>query len=195
VGDQEWQPAPRIEHMLLSSRLDIACGLVRSAQLEAETLYIEPRLLTFKYRLAVRTDDSVEVHNWDDVRKLSPDNVILANHGWSSTQQLQEIEGLHVDSNAYTSSINLQKLSSGRGRFFYFRDPGFAEAIHKAGVEGKIRVLPVAMKTADVYLVVRSGLPVEVTDMIRQAVGKLDSSGELVRLTSKWNAVRETKVQ
>lgn len=187
VGDQSWQPGSRVEYMLEIGRLDIACGLVHSPEREKQFRFIEPHLFTFHYGLAARADDDVKITSWDDVRKLKPDNIILANHRWGSTSQLEKIPGLNVDSRAYDSGTNLKKLLAGHGRFFFFRDPGFSLIINKAGMHDRVRVLPTVMTVADTYMAVRKDLPEAAVAEIQKALVQITADGVLTDIKAKWN--------
>lgn len=187
VGDQNWEPAARIEHLLEDGRLDMACALVRTPERERSLRFVEPRVAAFHYKLAARTGDAIEVRGWDDVRKLEPDNLILANHGWGYVHQLDAIPGLRIDMSAYSPDVNLQKLAAGHGRFFYFREPGLTEAIRRVGLAGQVRILPAVMSDSDVFMALRATLPPSTIAIVQHAMSQLDSSGELARLAGRWN--------
>ena len=186
AGDQNWQPSSRIEEHLADGRLDMACAMVRTPEREKHLLFIEPRVSTLNFVLASRSNDPAQIKSWDDVRRLAPDNVVLANHGWGYVHQLDDVPGLHLDTSAYSPEVNLQKLVAGHGRFFYFREPGISEAIHRAGVAGQVHILPTVMKTADTFMAVRADLPTQTVAVLQQAMMQLASTGELAKLAARW---------
>lgn len=186
TGDQQWRPLPRMEAELRAGTLDIACGLMRNREREAELTYLEPSLFAVSYHLVVRADDPVDIASWDDVRTLGDKGAILAMHGFGQVARLKELGGLLVDSGAGDAGTNLRKLLAGRGRFYYHRSPGIAAEIRKAGLEGKVRVLPVSMDSQRFYMVAGRHVPSPVVARLNRALAQLESSGELRRLVAKW---------
>ena len=96
VGDQKWLPAVRIESEIAAGDLDIACAITRTEARGHQFDFVEPPLFSFDFRLAVRSDDDIDIRGWDDVRRLAPDNVILVNHGWGYVSRLADIAGLRI---------------------------------------------------------------------------------------------------
>jgi ABC-type amino acid transport substrate-binding protein len=186
TGDQQWRPLPRLEAELRSGTLDIGCGLMRNREREAELAYADPALFSVSYHLVARADDPVEVQSWDDVRSLGDKGAILAIHGFGQVARLKELGGLTVDAGAVDATTNLRKLLAGRGRFYYHRSPGIATEIRKAGVDGKVRVLPVMMDSQRFYMVAGRHLPGSTLARLNRALAQLDASGELKRLAGKW---------
>lgn len=186
VGDQDWQPTTRLEAEMTSGSLDAACGLSRTKERERRFIYIEPPLFSVKYFLVARADDEVQINNWDDVRRLGDDGSILMVHGFGPVARLKELGGLLIDDGATDSKTNLMKLLAGRGRFYYHRSPGIQVEIRKAGVEGKVKILPVTMDRQAFHMVLGKRVAAEPVEKIRKAVLVLERSGELKRLLDKW---------
>ncbi|GAB2876271.1 transporter substrate-binding domain-containing protein [Pseudoduganella ginsengisoli] len=186
TGDQQWRPLPRLEAELRSGALDIGCGFMRTREREADLSYAEPALFAVSYHLVARSDDPVDVVSWDDVRNLGDKGTILAIHGFGQVARLRELGGLAVDSGATDAATNLRKLLAGRGRFYYHRSPGIAAEIRKAGLDGKVRVLPAMMDTQRFYLVAGRHLAASTMTRLNRALAQLDASGELKRLFGKW---------
>lgn len=153
VGDQDWKPLARLEAELNKGSLDVACGLIRTRVREATLVYLEPPLFSVNYFLAVRAGDDVKINNWDDVRALGSQGVILVLHGFGSVERLKELGGLQIDSGASDARSNLLKLVAGRGRFYYHRSPGIMSHIRNAGLEDKVKVLPTVMDLQQFYMV------------------------------------------
>ncbi|MBY0238458.1 MAG: transporter substrate-binding domain-containing protein [Burkholderiaceae bacterium] len=186
TGDQRWRPLLRLEAELRGGALDIGCGLIRSREREADLVYADPALFSVSYHLVARADDPVEIQSWDDVRGLGDKGVILAIHGFGQVTRLREMGGLSVDAGAVDAGTNLRKLVAGRGRFYYHRSPGIAAEIHKAGLEGKVRVLPVMMDSQRFFMVLGRHVPGATLARLKRALAQLDASGELKRLAGKW---------
>lgn len=187
VGDQQWMPLKRIELLLRSGELDTACGFIRTKDREASYRVIEPRLFPVKYHLVVRADDKVAVHNWDEVRALGNEGVILVNAGSGPVRHLEEQGGLLVDSGGRNSIQNLQKLQGGRGRFFYYRIPGLSSEIRRAGLRGKVRPLQPPIEVQDFYLMAGRHLSPDTLARLGAAVKALDDNGTLAQLLDKWD--------
>ena len=186
VGDQQWVPVGRVDVGVTYGKLDVACGVLRTASREQKFVFVEPALFTLRYYLVARADDDVAVRNWDDVRKLGADGTMLLVHGYGMLEKLMP-EGLHVDANARDVRSNLMKLAIGRARFYLHRDPGLRAEMVKAGVQGKLRVLPEAMESADFHMVIAKSVPQPVRDRVQDAIACLERSGELARLYRKWS--------
>ncbi|WP_317205173.1 ABC transporter substrate-binding protein [Janthinobacterium sp.] len=187
VGDQTMQPLIRVEAGIAAGDLDAACGFIRTPQREAGFVYVEPPLFAVNYFLTVRADDTIRIGNWNDVRKLGDEGVILAIHGFGGSKRLNEIGGLLVDSGANTSTLNFQKLLAGRGRFYYHRSPGIKAEIRKAGVLGKVKILPTSMDSQKLYLVLSKTLSADTVNRVAAALAQLSKSGELAHLLAKWD--------
>ena len=186
TGEQHWRPLPRLEAELRSGTLDIACGQIRSREREADLVYADQALFSVSYHLVARADDPVDVQSWEDVRGLGDKGVILAIHGFGQVARLRELGGLFIDAGAADAATNLRKLLAGRGRFYYHRSPGIAAEIRKAGLEGKVRVLPVMMDNQRFYMLAGRHVPGGTVARLNRALAQLDASGELKRLFGKW---------
>lgn len=186
TGDQNSLPLTRIEAQMRSGDLDMACGLLRTSERESIYTYVDPGLFTVAYYLVARADDPVEISNWDDVRGLGEQGTILLIRGHGTVSRLKEVGGLRIDAGAGDSKTNLQKLIAGRGRFYYHRVPGIATEIHRAALEGKVRVLPTAMDTQRFHMMVGRHVAPETLDRLKTALTQLAGSGELKRLFDRW---------
>lgn len=186
VGDQNWQPTTRLEAEMSTGTLDVACGLSRNREREARFDYLEPPLFSVRYFLIVRAGDTVQVKNWEDVRALGEQGVVLMIHGFGPMARLKEMGGLRLDAGATDARTNLMKLLAGRARFYYHRSPGLLGEIRQAGVEGKVSVLPTVMDLQQFYMVVGKSVSPAVRTRLSRAIARLESGGELKRLVDKW---------
>ncbi|MDN3575872.1 transporter substrate-binding domain-containing protein [Chitinimonas viridis] len=186
-GDQELQPAARIEASMAAGSIDAECGLSKTPEREARFIYAEPALFQVRYHLVARADDATSIQHWDDVRKLGDSGIILTIHGFGPVSRLRALGGLQIDSNAKDTPTNLQKLLAGRGRFFYHRLPGIKGDIRKLGLEGKVRILPTVMDRQAFYLTFARHVPPAVIDRIKAALRQLEQTGDLKRLADKWD--------
>ena len=187
VGDQAWQPLARIEAGMANGDLDVSCGLLRTAAREARYTYIDTPLFPVSYHLIVRADDDVKINNWNDVRKLGDNGIILVINGFGILSKLEELPGLKIDSRAYTSKGNFDKLLAGRGRFYYHRSPGIHAEIRNAGIEGKVRILQPPMYKEKFYMAASKRLAPETIGRLSKALGLLEHNGQLAKLLKKWD--------
>jgi polar amino acid transport system substrate-binding protein len=187
VGDQNIEPMIRTEFGVASGSIDLTCGLLRSKEREAKFRYIEPELFSVYYYLAVREDDDVQINNWDDIRKLGDQGVILVMNGFGMIKKMEALGGLKIDSGAKDSKTNIDKLLSGRGRFYLHRTPGFREEIIKSGAQGKVKLLPVQIHSEKTYMVVSKQLPENIVEKIHKAIVQIKNSGEMQKMQDKWN--------
>lgn len=186
VLGQSAQSLARIEASLVAGELHVACGLLRTGKREHALHYIEPALFYTDFYMAVRADDDVTVRNWDDVRRLGEDAVILAKYACAPA--LSSVDGLKTDFSAKDTKTNIQKLLAGRGRFFFHRSPGIEEAIRDAGAQDKVKILPVIMSRQPLYMVLSKAVPAHAATRIQKAIIRLEASGELAKLFAKWRA-------
>jgi polar amino acid transport system substrate-binding protein len=126
------------------------------------------------------------IQDWDDVRKLGAQGVILTNRGYTAPDMLERLGGLQVDASASTPSANLQKLIAGRGRFFLHRAPGMRGFIERAGASSKVKILPAVMSTVNVYMALGTHVDPAVRQRVQRAIERLDQNGELLRILKKW---------
>lgn len=186
-GDQVWQPLVRAEAGVATGNLDAACAFLRNRTRESKFVYVDPPLFSVNYHLVARTGDDVQIANWDDVRKLGEQGVVLVINGFGMIKRLEELGGLRIDSGATDSKSNLDKLLAGRGRFYMHRSPGVKTEIRLAGVQDKVKLLPAVVHTEKFYMVMAKTVPAEVVEKMRKAISQLDRSGELAKLFEKWN--------
>jgi len=186
VGDQEWQPRARIDIGLMAGSIDVICGIPHMKNEDKNVDFIQTPLFSVNYMLAVRADDTVQVADWDDVRKLGSDGVMLAIHGFGIVEMMEEVGGLHIDAGAYTSQANLEKLLAHRGRFYIHRSPGIKAEIRHAGLEKKIKVLPVQIAKQEFYMATSKKLAANDFKKLSAALALLDQRGELAALFAKY---------
>lgn len=186
IGDQRWMPLKRIEAMAGAGQLDAVCGLVRNSERVTAYKILEAPLFTVTYHFLVRADDPINVKSLDEVRKLKSEGIILVNGGSGPVSFFKNVGGMKVDSSASSTGANIEKLLAGRGRFFYYRQPGLNSEIRKSGHEGKVRVLPTTFDAQIFYLMLGLHIPKEIETRIAQALNKLNERGELKLIAEKW---------
>jgi polar amino acid transport system substrate-binding protein len=192
VGDQQWLPFIRVETAVDQGQLDIACGMIRTREREAKNGFIDTPMFPVDYLLVARADDDVQIRDWNEVRKLGDQGVILTIHGFVGIlTHMKKLGGLRIDAGGRDAKINLDKLLAGRGRFFVHRTPGVYGEIVKSGLQDKVRVLPTVMYTENFHMMVARSLPQATRDRINRALIRLGDSGELSKLVRQWDDARD----
>ncbi len=194
VGDQQWVPLIRIEAGITAGKIDSACGLIRTAQRKEKFDFIDTPLFPVNYLLVVRAGDDVQVKDWSDVRSLGEHGVILTIHGFVGIlSHLHELGGLRIDTGGRDTRVNLEKLVAGRGRFFIHRSPGVVGEIASSNLRDKVKILPTVMYSETFYMMVSKSMPPAVKDKINKALLQLTASGELAKLSKKWDERIDTE--
>jgi ABC-type amino acid transport substrate-binding protein len=98
------------------------------------------------------------------------------------------LDGLIIDDGTVGAKSNLLKLQAKRGRFYYHRLLGLIDEIKRAGMLGKVRILPTLMDRQPFYLVFGPHASKQVIDQTQRALAELAKSGELMRIQRKWTA-------
>jgi ABC-type amino acid transport substrate-binding protein len=187
VGDQRWMPLKRMEAMVSAGQLDAICGLIRNKERIVAYKIPNVPLFTVHYHLMVRADDPVNVNNFDEIRKLK-DGVILVNGGSGAVTALTKAGNLKIDQAASSTPTNIEKLLAGRGRFFFYRQPGLSLEAKKSGNETRLRILPTIFDSQSFYMVLGPHIDKEVESRVAHALEKLNEQGELKQLADKWAA-------
>ncbi len=183
-GTDDWMPLARIEKLLEVGALDVSCGQQITPSRQAHFTIPPVVLFTVNWQLAVRANDTVRVNDWDDVRRLGDEGIVLVNFGFGAATRLAAMPGLKVDSSGRESGENLLKLLAGRGRFFYYRSPGFKDELRP--FKGRVKVLPAVMDSTPYYLLVGRHVSAPVSERIAAGLHTLERSGELRRLFLRW---------
>ena len=185
-GDQAFLPLRRLEKSVLHGQLDFICGVGDNPARRHQFIYLQPPVFTVRYHLAVRSDDTVEVKGWDDVRALGKEGSILINHGSGAIERLQTIGGLIIDSGGISSSANYHKLLMKRGRFVYYRSPGFEFDIRQHNLASQIRILPTVMEETPFYILFYQQTSPERLGLFANTLLQVANSVELASLVEHY---------
>jgi polar amino acid transport system substrate-binding protein len=186
TGDQVWMPRMRIDAHFRDNLIDAICGVQDIARNTAQYQLLSTPLFSVEYLLAVRADDTININNWNDIRLLGENGIILAIRGFGIVDIIDNIGGLKVDASATSSISNLRKLLAGRGRFYCHRSPGIKMAIKSAGLEQQIKLLKQPLHTEKFYLGLRKNLPEIQVKLIEDALHALHKNGELKRIFDNY---------
>ncbi|HEX7987956.1 MAG TPA: ABC transporter substrate-binding protein [Duganella sp.] len=187
IGDQQWLPLVRAHSEVVNHQHDALCAIQRTPEREVQYNYIDLPLLPLRFQLLARADDPVVIRNWEDVRRLGANGVILTNRGFGTTEALERIGGLRFSASAADPLNNLQKLVARRGRFFLHRGPGLKSFIQRSGYGGKVKILPQVMYQTETYMALGTHVDPAVAARVRHAVEQMERTGELARLLKKWD--------
>jgi ABC-type amino acid transport substrate-binding protein len=187
VGDQQWKPLIRAYSELESGMEDVQCAVQRTAEREKRFSFIGPPLYAIEYHLLVRRNDHLSIANWDDVRKLAPNGVVLINRGFAAGDIIGAMGGIEVDASSSHPELNLQKLIAGRGRLYFHRGPGLAKLLERSGTGDKVKILPQVMYSATLYFAASKQLNKQARERLAAALFVLEKKGELERLMRKWD--------
>ena len=186
-GDQQWLPQIRSYSEVSAGRQDVLCGIQHTPERDQQYLFLDPPLFPIEYHLIARADDAVSVGNWDDVRKLGAQGVVLSSRNYATTTILTQLGGLQIDAAATNPLMNLHKLVSGRGRFFLHRSTGLQAFLDRNDLGGKVRILPAVMFNTKLHLALGRHVDPAVAARLQHALEQLDKNGELNRLRKKWD--------
>lgn len=186
-GYQQLLPLARIENHVRTGLLDMYCGLGISAARKQQFIFAQPPIYQVSYHLATVSGDTLEIQNWDDVRRLGKQGAILVNRNSGAAQRLKDMGGLIVDDSASSSLQNYRKLLAGRARFYYYRSPGFTLDLRKHGLSKQIRILPTVMESTPFYILFGQHCDEQRLQRFESALQKLRKSGELDKIIQRYS--------
>ncbi len=183
--DPEPVPFRRIEKSLEDGEIDAFFGMIRNAEREAKFVFLEPRLYATYNKLVVNANDEVAVEDWDDVRRLGAQGVVMVDAGTAHQRYLEEQGNLILDFSGKTREDNLRKLLRNRARFYYSTDLGVVFTMRQLGIEPQLRLLPRSFKDDAQYLALSKRLSPEIISRANAALIRLHNSGELAAIRAR----------
>ncbi len=185
--DTQVMPIRRVEYEMRNGRRDIICGARKNPSREASGIqFLKLPLHTTGYRLAVRSDDNIDVKFWDEIIRLGGNGIVLIMQGHAEVERLRNL-GVQLDSGAISVEQNLQKLLGGRGRFFYHRDSYFKSLPAEQQKNTPWRLLPTIFDPSPAYIAAAPTVPENVMQTLNQAYLKLVKSGQLQKILQQYN--------
>ena len=185
TGQDKPMPLARIESEIAEGLLDGFVGLVRSPERQAKYKFVEPAVFNVKHKVAVRTDDKIELKTLDDLKKAAGDGGVMTTQATAYVGFLEKA-GIKVDAGTKNNSDIVKKLVGERGRFFYQVDVNLSEYIEKEKAQDKVRILPATFKEEGQYIVFSKLAPAATVAKVQAAVEKLEKSGELKKIFAKY---------
>ena len=105
--------------------------------------------------------------------------------GSAYSERLRTV-GLDVADGSSDNQVNLRKLLSGRGRFFYQGEHALQKSIEAAGLADQIRLLPTVFGKESQYFWVSRKQPDIVAQKIEKALASLAASGEIQSIDDRY---------
>lgn len=176
----------RIETALATGKIDVFFGLIKTPERAANFWVAEPPLFQTAQLLVARKDDTVNIQDWNDVRKLGKNGVVLVNEGTGQALYLKKQGGLLIDDHGLTGLVNLKKLIMGRGRLFYVSDMYVAEEIAVNNLAAKVKILSPLFQKEGIYVMFSKRTSPEWVNRIVDNIKKLERSGEMKRIRARY---------
>lgn len=177
----------RIEVALATGKIDVFFGLIKTRERAANFVVAGDPLFNTAQLLVARKNDPVEINDWDDVRKLGKNGVVLVNEGTGQAFYLKEQGGLLIDDQGLTGHVNLRKLIMGRGRLFYASDMYVAEELALNNkLASEVRILPQRFQREGIYTMFSRKASPELINRIAENLKKLERSGEMKRIRARY---------
>ena len=189
IAQNRFIPFKRIQQNLKNNKIDIFVGFAKNDKRVRQYQFVDIPLYEVNHVVAVRSDDSVAVKSFDDIRNLSDDNVILTNLGTATERYLKKQNGLNVDSLATNLEANFRKMLAKRGRFVYFHDMGLVSIVKRLYPDGEVKVLPTSFKKYNHYLAFSPGTPQSVVKKVEIALQRLADRGVLKKIQAKYSSL------
>jgi ABC-type amino acid transport substrate-binding protein len=191
TGLESFMPFKRIKREMEMGNLDCFFGFSYNEKRAEKFLFIQPPLYLFEYKMVMRADDLFEPKDFNDIRSLGKDNVILALFGTVGPEILKDQGGLLIDAGAKTVPALLKKLESKRGRFVFYQSFGTVHTIKQLGLERKFRLTKNSFADRGHYVVFpKATIPPDTVKQVEAALDKVRSSGELKRIVQKYTTVK-----
>lgn len=184
TGHDEFRSVPVIEQGLQTGAVQAACALLDSDK-RRKIAYQSVRLYNVKHRLAATIADKAVVDSIDDLVKLKP--LITTSRGAAYSDQLRQL-GLEVDDSTGDNVTNLRKILGGHGRFVYMNEMTLVWLIREQRLQDKVRILPAILKEEPIYFWISKKTDAQATQLIQQALQKLQKNGELNRIYERWTS-------
>ncbi|HCM26469.1 MAG TPA: hypothetical protein DIC34_08010 [Treponema sp.] len=187
TGLEKQAATARIESMLDEKAIDIFFGLAKSSARETKYLFVEPELYSSSQCLFIRSDDNIDIKTFDDVKKLGKDGSVLVIAGSIQETYLKSVGGLVIDAGSTDTILNLNKLISGRGRFYYGSDFNTMEGISGQGLGSKVKALPVRFQPIGIYAAFPKNADAKIVKRVQVNLKKLNDLGILKALYKKYS--------
>ncbi len=182
----QFVPFPRIEYLLDTGDLDMFCGMAKTAERQGHFDFLEPPIYRTHAVFAARSDDSIDVRSFDDVRKLGAQGVVLVVSKTLYAEVVAAQPGLLYHDSATSATQNLKLLLLGRGRLVFHSDFALMDEIHRNHLDGQIKLLSAQFVPEGRYIVVSKKASPQLRERLAAVLDKLQKSGELARIYQRY---------
>ena len=183
TGIRQSRSLSAIEDGLAGGRLDAACALLDSPRRAALARRVGKPVYTVRHLLAARSDDAVEIRGVADLVRL---RALVTSHRSSPFTEQLKAAGVRIDDATDDNGVNLRKMLAGHGRFAYMNELTLRHYIHAGHLEGRVRILPVALASEPSYFWVSRKADPALAALLGAALDRLKASGELDRIYARW---------
>ena len=188
-GYQQFLPFKRLQRYLEQGKLAVFFGMKKTDKREKSLIFLDIPLYKVNYVAAVRTHSGPVISSFDDIRALADKGKILTVFGTAASRFLQQQGGLLVDDTARTPMIAVKKLLAGRGTIVFYHDLGLKNIIENENLSNEITILPTSFLSYWHYVAFSRKTPAAQIKRVRDALEKLEESGQAERIYSKYGLV------
>lgn len=183
---KEFVPLPRIQNLLEDGSLDVACGLAASKERKEKFEIDDTPLYMTHLVLAARKEDPADPKNFEEIKKLGDDAIVLTVTKTEQATLAEAQTGLKVDSAAKDTSQNLQKLILKRGRFILHNDFALVDEIKRDKLGDKVKLLSGEFSKEGRFFVISKKADSTLKKKLKAALEKLSKDGELAKIFAPY---------
>lgn len=184
-NDANFTPFKRIMRNLAVGRIDVFVGMAKNTQRSKIYTYSNRPIYQVEHRIAVRAKDTIENITKQQLLSDYAKQTILSVSGTATARYLKQL-GLNVDDGGQNIKSNLEKLLSGRARFFYFNDLALISSIKRLKLSKKIRLLPNSFYQYSHYIAYKKNIPRAYRQSIDKTLARLERQGKLKELRKSY---------
>lgn len=179
-------PITRIEKSLESGTIDVFFCFLKTRERLKKFRYIDVPLYSIRHVLLARDHDAIDIRNYDELRALGDNGIVLVNFGSALVQVLDEA-GVKNISSAKNDMQLIRMLDSGRGRFIYGQDLTLIEMLRRLNLSSRYRFLPVTLKVENQYLSYSKNLNPATVAKLEKALRTLQQQGRLHDIAKRYH--------
>ena len=179
-------PQKRIQADLAQGRIDVSCGLKKTAGRSTSLFFSEP-LYTVAYMILGRRDEPLRFNSIADLAALDQEAPIRSVQGSGSTQELRpRLQSL--DDSARDVETNLRKLLAGRGRVLVHYDLALRYEIAQSALSEQVMPVGQNIEPYAHHLVFARHVDPALIARIDAAIRTLKVNGEWQAILARYHA-------
>jgi len=184
-------PWKRIQVLLKGGELDVHIGIAKNTDREKMFRYVDTPLYKVDRKFVIRYDDDIQANNLDDIRELGANATILVHIGSNMERYLRSLGGLSIATGASSIETNMRRLVAKRGRLIYGPELDLVGVINRLNYIDKVKLLPLVVRSNHHYMAFSKNVSELVFLAVSKALAKLEKSGELKEIITKYSAINE----